>query len=295
MNEQPHCFEAGKKTATIMQRKMLALCTKVCWVAVLVLGCTSILKGQSSNSDAARTDDNLSVSFFTGISIDAFAAGELRNYLNPEESGDTRERIVGGFDFEYRLVGDSDDSQRLWVFGETVHGMRSADVNCTENPDVPLCKGVFDPSNAGGRTLAILRNATSLEGFLGLRWEFGTFQRGTINMARAYLKGQVGFLSIAERGGDLVDVHHVAVGAVIDGGTYDGSYLEVGYGKTDYFQENPGQRLKIDVLLSFRVPGLSVIGARPFAQINIDSDASDGADSIQSYFGLDFRIDKLIP
>ncbi|MCZ6759351.1 MAG: hypothetical protein O7D29_03110 [Gemmatimonadetes bacterium] len=276
--------------ANIMGRKALTQCARVGRIAAFALGCTSILNGQSP----IDTTDNLGVSFFTGISIDAFAAGDLRDYLNPEESGDTRERIVGGFDFEYRLLGDSDDSHRLWVFGETVHGVRSADVDCAANPDVPLCKGPFDPTDPSGRALAILRNATSLEGFLGLRWEFAKLQESTTNVARLYLKGQLGFLSIAERGGDLVDVHHAAIGAVIDGGNYDGSYLEVGYGKTEYFQQNPGQRLKIDVLLSFVVPGLSSIGAQPFAQINVDSDLSDGADSIQSYFGLDFRIDKLI-
>lgn len=244
---------------------------------------------------AAKAQDSpIYASFYTGLSIDAFAADSLRRYLNPEQSGNTRERLVAGFNFGYRLLGDSTGRQ-LWLYGETIHGVRSADVDCQENPDLPLCQqNPFDPTNAPEKTLAILREATSLEAFVGLRWEFLTIQDDTDDVAALYVKGQAGFLTVSEFGGDLVDVHHVGAGLTVTGGDYAGSYIEFGFGRTDLYKENSGRRLKVDAYLSWTVGLFEAFGAYPFAEITVDSDFGKGSDSVQSYLGIDFSLDCLL-
>lgn len=237
--------------------------------------------------------------FYTALSIDTFAAGELRRYLNPEESNDSRQRFVAGINFGYRLVGDSYEkaglrSPQLWVYGETVHGARSADLDCEETPDAGVCDP-FDPATAGERTLAILRNASSLEAFMGARWEFFTLQADSDSPANLYFKTQYGFLTAKGGGDDVADVHqYAALGLVGIKGRFEGSYLEIGYGRTDLFQANPKKRWKIDGLLSWKLP-LKAISTwmQPFAQMTVDSDFGRGSDSIQTYLGLDFDLDQL--
>ena len=72
--------------------------------------------------------DTAEFSFYTGLSIDTFAADELARYLNPNDSGGTRERFLAGFDFAYRALEGR--GHQLWLYGETVHGVRSTDVDC---------------------------------------------------------------------------------------------------------------------------------------------------------------------
>lgn len=244
-------------------------------------------------------------SAFAGISVDTFAGSDTKSYINPDASGDIQERGIFGFDFGYRLfdtVGTAENGsltgapfdasrQQLWVFGETIHGARSAELDCNAHPDIAVCRDTLpapgtNPINDG---LYLLRNATSLEVFGGLQYEFlGINTRGR-HPARVYVKGQAGFLTVASNGGDVVDLHHVGVGLTTTGGAFSGSYVEVGFGRSDLFLENSDRRLKIDGLLSKGVlPGVAF-----FAQITVDADAGDGADSIQSYFGFDFDLSKL--
>ena len=51
--------------------------------------------------------DDVAIRLFTGISIDSFAASDLSDYRNPDDSGDVQEQLIAGFDFEYRMVGDA--------------------------------------------------------------------------------------------------------------------------------------------------------------------------------------------
>ena len=67
--------------------------------------------------------DDVAIRLFTGISIDSFAASDLSDYRNPDNSGDVQEQLIAGFDFEYRMVGDASGVgtwPQLWLYGETV-------------------------------------------------------------------------------------------------------------------------------------------------------------------------------
>jgi hypothetical protein len=244
-------------------------------------------------------------SFYLGVAVDTFAGDETLKYLNPNDAGQLHERAVGGFDFAYRLFGDEhrgdpgSSKQRineLWIYGETVHGVRSADVDCNkQGSDFPTCQKDLTPStNPGQQLFFILRNASSLEGYGGLRYEFLGIQQQSAVPANLYLKAQAGFLDMSGQNGSALDLHHIALGAIATKGDYQDSYLEVGWGRSDTFHKNHGRK-KIDGYLERKInfggydPGISF-----FAQITVDTDLGRGSDGIQSYIGFSFDLTKIV-
>ena len=238
-------------------------------------------------------------SAYLGLSIDSFAASDLNRYINPEVSTTLKERAVAGFDFAYRLHGDpgKPKGRQLWVYGETVHGMRSADVDCAANPGVPVCKGAFRPGTVkpDDSFLYLLRNASSLEAFAGMRWEFATLQARGAHPARAYLNAQFGFVSVAGSGADVLDLHQLGLGLTAVNGRFRDSRFEAGYGRSGFFRDRRNRRLKLDGYLTWKPawPWMQSIGMRPFAQMTVDSDCGPHADSIQTYVGLSFDLDRI--
>jgi hypothetical protein len=227
---------------------------------------------------------------YTGLSVDTFAADSLARYLNPDESSREHARLVAGVDFAYRAIGSRGGTKQLWLFGQTMHGVRSADVNCADDATLAVCRPYYDSGSVGQRFLYILRNATSLESVGGVRYEFARVQPGDVDEARLYLKAQAGFLTVERSGGDVVDLHQIALGLLAVSGTFEGSYLEAGWGKTDLFDERRARRLKVTGLLSFdRAQGR----VRPFIELTVDSDLGRGADSIQTYLGMDFDLHRI--
>lgn len=238
--------------------------------------------------------DNFFVTPYVGLGIDSFAAGNVNQYLNQGESGDIKQRFTAGFEFSYRLWGDPSkpDKKQIWIYGRTTHGVRSTDVDCKATPDLPLCTPfsieLQDPAERG---LFILRNASSLEGVAGIRWEFATLQADQDHSARAYISGQLGFVSVTDGPDDAADVHHIGLGAMITEGPYEGSFLEIGYGSNDLMFENPNQRYKMNARVVKKLKKLSDASTFGiFAQISVDVDASDGSDSIQTYLGLYYTL-----
>src|SRR5215467_4601445 len=161
-------------------------------LAILVCICPRTLSAQRADTgnscEGEEGDEQLysdcrgvfNASFYLGLAVDTFAGSDTLKYLNPGATGKIQERGIGGFDFSYRLSGDKTpmvgeryQHRSIWVYGETVHGVRSADVNCSDNPDLPVCqKALGGIANPGQGLYYILRNATSLEGYMGVRYEF---------------------------------------------------------------------------------------------------------------------------
>ena len=181
---------------------------------------------------------------------------------------------------------------QVWVYGETVHGVRSEDIDCAAAPNLPSCQSEL--AEFGGSiptaSLYMLRNATSLEALVGFRFELRPVNLPGQHPAVIYASVQPGFLEVAGSDGDAKAMHHVAVGARSVGGSRQGSYLEIGFGKTDLFLKNRNRRWKIDGMLQQDIAG----GVSLFAQLFADVDLADGADSIQSYFGLGFDVQKIV-
>lgn len=256
----------GSRTLVWFAR-LLALVTAVALQAV-----PGLARAAETNGDERR---DLETSAYVGIAIDTFAASDLNRYLNQDASGGLRERGIAGVDFAYRLAGERGGRRQLWLYGETVHGARSADIDCAAHPDFPTCKPFQSQISTSGEFLYILRNATSLEAFGGLRWEILPVRRTGDAPANLYVKAQAGFLSVTGAGDDLIDMHHVALGLCVVGGKYRDSYVEAGYGRTDLFQKNPDRRYKIDGMLVFPWQSRR-LGMHAFLQMTVDTDLGGG-------------------
>ena len=238
-------------------------------------------------------------STYLGLAIDTFASGETRKYLNPNAPNGPKERMVGGIDFAYRLMGRPvvryGDKRygwpnQLWIYGETVHGVRSTDVDCTKNATFLTCQNALAlPTRAPDQILFTFRNATSLEGFAGFRYEFFSLQPRSLSPANLYLKAQAGFLTVSGAPSAAKAIHHVGLGAIATKGVFQDSYLEFGFGRNDLFAQKRLRRWKVDGFVSRRLTqGISF-----FAQITVDTDIGPGSDSIQSYVGFDFDLRRL--
>lgn len=97
---------------------------------------TTTLDGSRAPLGSANdTREAFSVTGYSGLAIDTFAADSLKKYLNPEVSGEAQERFIIGFKFEYRVFRwDKLLSSKLWVYGRTLHGARSAEIDCANAP-----------------------------------------------------------------------------------------------------------------------------------------------------------------
>jgi len=256
--------------------------------------------GKTNTGDATKANEktckkvdcrpDFPVNIFIGSAIDSFAAGDLQKYLNPDASGEvnTFERLIGGIDFAYRLSGDPTKKEKqFWVYGWTVHGVRSADVDCQKNPKLTVCQdqlGLPDVNDFVDQYLYTLRNASSLEAAIGLRWEFARLKKlvddvdqgGTA--ASLYLAAQAGFLTVTGDDDDVIADHAVALGAIATNSVFEGSYLQVGYGRTDLFESNTKDRWKVDALLIRKIAPATNF----FAKITVDVDAIVAAVPIAS-------------
>jgi hypothetical protein len=240
--------------------------------------------------------DAFEASAYIGLGIDTFASGETNKYLNPNAPNGPKERMVGGLDFAYRLMGQPTVHfgeerhgwpNQLWVYGETVHGVRSADVDCTKNPTFLPCQTALAlPTRGPDQILFTIRNATSLEGFAGFRYEFLSLQPRTLSPANLYMKAQAGFLTAVGTPSAAKALHQVGLGAIVTKGLYEDSYLEAGFGRNDLFAENRLSRWKVDAFLSRRLGR----GVSFFVQLNVDTDIGPGSDSIQTYLGFDLDL-----
>ncbi|MEA2237197.1 MAG: hypothetical protein QOC81_1921, partial [Thermoanaerobaculia bacterium] len=76
--------------------------------------------------------DSLLADFYLGEAVDNFAGDETLGYLNPQDANKNLLRAIGGVDFQYRLAGKRSDDRQLWVYGQTVYGVRSKDVDCKD-------------------------------------------------------------------------------------------------------------------------------------------------------------------
>ena len=254
--------------------------------------------------------------FLFGLGIDNFAAGELGKVLNPDDANDNRERFVGGFDIQYRLWRktneDKKNTQALWVRVLTFHGVRSSEVDCTkpvtgEDTRPAICSlqtNAFDPStlNAGETATFLLREASSLEGFGAVRWEFRSLGRDdTSGLDRPsgvlYLLGQLGFLSVDGTNDDVIDNHLFAIGAAATEGKLVNSFLEVGWGRTQLYGAKSNDRFKVRAFVNWTNYNKDKTGLAnrfgAFAGISIDTDFGSGSDSVQSYIGVSVDLSDL--
>jgi hypothetical protein len=250
---------------------------------------------------------SLDASAFLGLAVDTFAAGEYGNYVYPahdaSSASNATESSVFGFNFAFRVTGARDKAanykRQLWIYGETIHGVRSADIDCATS-NLSSCQTgvstIANPVSAGQNALYIVRNASSLEGYVGFRWEFVRLnQAGADDVGgtpvNVYLKAQAGFLKVAGSPGSALDMHKVALGLIATKGNFTDSHLDVGYGRNDVFQVNRRRRVVVDAYVQRKIPTLDSLSV--FMQMVVDTDLGRGSDSFQTYIGANLDLGKL--
>jgi hypothetical protein len=253
-------------------------------------------KGESKPCEAAAEPDDESpfeASAFLGQVLDNFAPDKVANYtFSDPEALQAKSSFIFGFNFSYRLRGRSNDRVQWWVDGETMHGVRTADVDCSPSDQRPPVCDEPTIQNVTSQARYILKNATSLEVWASPRVDFHMLQGGTDSPAKLYAALNLGFIALddAPQTG-VYRTHHVALGLIADEGSFEDSYLEVGWGKNELFSRD-WNRLKIGGLLSFsleRIPLWRDLG-RIFVEMTIDNSLSDGPDSIRTFFGVDIDL-----
>lgn len=264
-----------------------------------------------SPESVADGRDAFSASGYAGAAFDNFAPGAIGGYGADSQAGAAQKRFIGGANFEFHVAGRG--SRQLWIFGETLNGVRAADVECTGTDAPVVCQSLVADTPEQFRY--ILENASSKEVLVGARFELARLNVGTAFASRFYVTGQLGVMMLR---GDVIAkgtgleaqhayrAHHVGVGLLIESGHFESSYLEGGLGRTDLFgntelvdgafvELNPWRRIKVDALLSFPMSGaLSARWPRPFIQLFADFDPTGKtADSIQTFLGVDFDLEGL--
>ncbi len=169
-------------------------------------------------------------------------------------------------------------------------------MNCAQatNPAICSCLTASAPVNPQSAFYSIFRNATSLEAYAGLRWEFLTLQAKSSDAARLYVKSEFGFLTVTGLGSLIESDQKIALGAIVTSGKFAHSYVQAGRGKNNLFRTNPGRRFKMDGYLTWDLnQWMTQYGITPFLEMTVDSDFGPGSDSVRSYFGFNFDLSKL--
>jgi hypothetical protein len=262
----------------------------------------------SATAECDGTDcrDKTNFSFYTGVAIDSFASEAYNDKFNKDVTNASKTSPVFGIDFSHRFF-ETKKGRKWWVYGETLHYSRTTEVACQGGKPKPTTSAVKPtadspgdannpcstqtntPDNATDYT-ALLRGASTTEAFVGLRFEPWTLETSVV-----YTKLQLGFMTIAGNGGDIIDNHHIGAGIMVSNGKLRDSYIEVGHGQTDLFKEHRKNRWKFDGYVAW--DPLSTAGNRslltPFLQMVVDSDFKKGADSVQIFAGMNIALDSM--
>ena len=240
-------------------------------------------------------------SAYMGRSFDNFAPFERDQYIpgrEPQEPGAVS-RLLAGVESQYRLVGDKGDSFQVWLGGFTLHGIRTADVDCNQTQTSALCSG-----KTTEKFLATIEHASSLEAHFDARVELLTLQRESETPIKAYALARFGLIDVtgAPKGFNTM---LFGAGILSPAGVFKGSYAQVGWGQSQQFQSNPDwNRLKVTGALIFDVmPGFKdrlqfwkrLAGSpRVFVLINVDRNPGGrGPDSVTTHVGVDLDLRRL--
>lgn len=244
----------------------------------------------AQQSAAPVRDDSLHATAYLGWAFDTFAPDSIGDYP-PGTVTTTKNRTLFGVDFDYRLAGSESGNSQFWLAGETLHGVRSADISCAgEDKASPLC----DPKPGINYAKQVLTDQTSIEAYVTPRWEFKKLQVGSNAPTWLYATARVGFVAVTSAPRVYPNTH-VGLGLRVANGPFEGSMLEGGWGNNELFSGPKWRRLKIDGLMTFGLDGVPGIGDKVnfFVQMYIDNDVGGtSSDSIQTFLGFDFDIRK---
>lgn len=242
----------------------------------------------------ADDSDRLQVDAFLGEVLNNFSASAVQKYVNPEatKEGSKIQRLAG-LSLEYRLSGKpAERGLRISILA--AHGARTVEVKCAETKLSPCPASASAPSAPADEFYAIVRDSSTLEWYLGLRWVMPIHGGETW----LYPKVQAGFVRAADASDDVIDNHFAGFGVEHRRGAFAYSHLELGWGRTDFFGEKRSRRFKADALLSY-TPGLARSSQTPkegeapregvagfFIKGRLDSDLGPSSDDITIFAGI---------
>jgi hypothetical protein len=263
---------------------------------------------------------------YLGRVYDNFAPAIVGNYAKTAPKNQNN-RAIYGVDFGGRLWSSANTKRQFWLFGETLHGVRSTDVDCRvdASKQPPVCTLFANPLNQPAapveQALFIVEQASSFEGFVQPRFEFLTLKASGSHRAVLYGTAVFGFIMLDDASDRAAAAHHFGGGLAFTAGAFSGTYIEAGWGKTDLFipaidngldqpygpdlneagspqQTGTWNRLKIDAYLTLPIGRMfpatilkSKKMPRIFIQAFCDFDPrGNDADSVQTFLGVELDV-----
>jgi len=229
--------------------------------------------------------DSFEAGAYFGWAFDQFAPDSLGGYP-PNTLTERHNRVLFGVNFDYRVLGSDTSRMQFSFAGETMHGVRSADVDCTAEENKPA---ECNPAPGVSYARAVLADSTSVEAYVAPRLVFWRLQKDTSTPASLYATARFGFIALA--GAPRVyKNHHLGLGLIADDGPFAGSKVEFGWGMNELLSGRSWKRMKVDGMVTFPVPRTGGT-AQFFIEMFIDNDLKGNSpDSIQSFMGIDFDI-----
>ena len=293
----------GSKVIVLVRGQRTAISQVVVERPASMLEPTSCKLPQVPTAGLYDDRQTFEASAFYGRVFDNFAPAEIlgANYVKPPV-GDIDVRWTGGFQVGLRLLGDPDAVRQLWLSTQTLHGARSADIDCEKNPSSPNC-----PKDATGRVFSAIEHADTMEAHVEARLELFRLQARSDTPVKVFASTRFGFVAMSGAPKVFSSDAYVGGGVVAPKGAFRGSFAEIAWGRSRQFQSAvEANRLKVYGTLVFDVmPGLigqaqnilSQAGSstRAFVAIVVDRNPGGTApDAIQTYVGVAFDVRRLV-
>jgi hypothetical protein len=139
--------------------------------------CAAVLPPSPHLSLDDRT--NFEASAYMGRAFDNFAARQGVVYINPEAGSTIESEFTAGVDAQYRLAGQQGGRYQFWLATETLHGLRTADVDCNPTPPPPVCS---NKATSTDKFFFILEHASTMEAHIDARMEFVTLRHSRLRI-----------------------------------------------------------------------------------------------------------------
>lgn len=262
-------------------------CTATIAAAASVVFCAPIAAAQEEQEPSI-----IRAEAFVGGMLDRFSADASKSYVNPEDAGEEQSvKPIAGIEMDYAFVRGGAWLAELAFFGQVIFGSRTLEQSCADDSSA-RCQSVPNREDF----LEIIEASQTLEALGGVRYSPVSLNQG---QTWPYLAFQAGFIRAVKASDDLVDNHFIGVGFEHRGGRLDGSFAELGWGRSQIFHDRQNRRLKVGTGLVYQ-PGLSLAAnstrsdIRLFGELWVDTDLGDHSDDVQIWFGLSFDLDQLV-
>jgi hypothetical protein len=250
----------------------------------------SIVTTRELQRDVERKD-RLEVSLFVGEVLNQFSAAERDQKLaNPEAEDEDELQFTAGVEVHYRVMEKK--KQRLYLFFQAIHSARKFQEACPSTGDSTCdAAAANDPQTAQPDDFfKIVQDSSVLEWLGGARWVFKMIEKGEPK-AEVYFKAQPGFIRSSEADGDSLDNYFAGFGVQLDSGPFDGTFAEMGWGRSEMFEEDKvNDRFKLGLALNYQPTRNDRMGF--YFEGWADNDLGKGSDDVQIYFGISFDVGR---